>query len=162
MSGNKYTAVFQDVSISAVQDLFEILAASDHVLEILEVAFGQSGIAADAGDAEEEFLLTTLRIVSGAPTSGSGGSTPTPAPSHLGGGASGVTCEANNTTQLSGGTNTVRGIFPINIRIPDRQVWIPESRMFISPSTRFVWELEDAPADAVICNGEVSWLELGG
>ena len=162
MSGNVYTAIFQDVDISAVQDLFELLAPSDAVLELLGLSFGQSGVAADAGDAQEEFLLTTLRMVSGAPTSGSGGSTATPRPSNLGAAASGATVEINNTTQLSGGTNVVLDVFPVNIRLPERQILIPEGRFFISPSTRLLWELEDAPTDAVTCCGSITWRELGG
>lgn len=159
MSGQVYTASFTGVSISAAQDLFEILCPSDALLEILELGIGQTS---DAGDSEEELLLTTLRMVSGAPTSGSGGSTPTPIPHNLGGAASGCTVEANNTTQLSGGTNVVIRPWIINVRIPDSLVLIPESRIFISPGTRFLWELEAAPADAITASGYVTWRELGG
>ena len=162
MSGNVYTAIFQDVEISAVQDLFELLVPSDAVVELLELSFGQSSIAADAGDAQEEFLLTTLRMVSGAPTSGSGGSTATPRPSNLGAVASGCTAEINNTTQLSGGTNVVLDVIPVNIRMPERKIDIPEGRYYFSPSIRLLWELEDAPTDAVTCCGSIKWRELGG
>ena len=159
MSGQIYTASVSAVAVSAVQDLFEILCPSDAVLEILELGIGQSS---DAGDSEEEVLLTTLRMVSGAPTSGSGGSTPTPAPHNLGGAASGCTVEANNTTQLSGGTNTVLRPWIINVRIPDSLIFIPENRIYISPSTRFLWELETAPAEAITLSAHVTWRELGG
>lgn len=159
MSGNVYTASFTDVAVNAAQDLFEILCPSDAVLEILELFIGQTS---DVGDAAEELLLTTLRMVSGAPTSGSGGSTPTPRPHNLGGVASGCTVEANNTTQISGGTNTV--IMPkiINVRVPETIILVPESRIFISPSNRFVWELDNAPADSLTMSGSVTWREHGG
>lgn len=159
MSGNVYTASFQSVAVSAAQDLFEILCPADAVLEIMELGFGQTS---DAGDAQEELLLTTLRMVSGAPTSGSGGTTPTPTPHNLGGAASGCTVEANNTTQLTGGTNVVIRPWIVNVRVPDNLILIPESRIFISPSTRFLWELEAAPADSITASGFVTWRELGG
>lgn len=159
MSGLIYTASFQDVAATAVQDLFEILAPSDALLEIIGLSLGQTD---DVGDAAEEMLLTTVRMVSGSPTSGSGGSTPTPRPHNLGGPASGVVCEANNTTQLSGGTNVVIFPFLVNVRIPERQIEIPEGRIIVSPSTRFLWELEDTPADSLTISGSVTWLERGG
>lgn len=159
MSGLVYTASFQAVAITAAQDLFEILAPSDAVLEILELGIGQT---TELGDAAEEILNMSLRMVSGAPTSGTGGSTPTPRPHHLGGPASGATVEANNTTQLSGGTNVVLRPIQWNVRQDFHLIWIPESRIYISPSTRFLWELEDAPADSITCSGFVTWRELGG
>ena len=159
MSGQIYTASFQDVAAVAVQDLFEILAPSDAVLELLGLTFGQTD---DVGDAAEEILLTTLRMVSGAPTSGSGGTTPTPRPHHLGGAASGVVCEANNDTQLTGGTNVVLIPILVNVRIPETQIQIPEGRYFFSPGTRLLWELEDTPADPLTISGSATWKELGG
>ncbi len=159
MSGNIYTASFTSVSVSAVQDLFEILAPADAVIELLGINLGQTS---DVGDAEAESRLVTLRRVSGAPTSGSGGTTPTPRPHNQGAVASGCTVEANNTTQLSGGTNVV--LFPIawNIRVRDFEVPIPEARFYFSPSTRLLLELEEAPADAITCHGSITWRELGG
>ena len=159
MSGNVYTASFLDVAITAVQDLFEILLPSDAVIELLGITLGQT---TDVGDAEEEILKATLRRVTGAPTSGSGGSTATPRPHNQGGAASGCTVEINNTTQLSGGTNVV--LLPIdwNIRLREQQIDIPEARFIFSPSTRLLLELEDAPADSITADGSITWRELGG
>lgn len=159
MSGSVYTASFTDVAATAVQDLFEVLCPSDAVLELLGLTFGQTD---DVGDAAEEILLTTLRMVSGAPTSGSSGSTPTPIPHNLGAPASGVTLEANNITQLSGGTNVILKPILINVRIPETEIYIPEGRYFISPSTRLLWELEDTPADSLTISGSITWREWGG
>lgn len=159
MSGLVYTASFKDVAVSAAQDLFEILFPSDVVGELLEMMIGQTS---DFGDTEEEIVVTSLRMVSGAPTSGSGGSTATPRPHHLGGPASGATVEINNTTQLSGGTNVVLEPIPWNVRMREPLIYIPESRFYFSPSTRLLWELENAPADAITCHGKVTWKELGG
>ncbi len=159
MSGNVYTVQFENVAISVVQDLFEILAPSDACLMIMALGFGQTS---DVGDAEEEILRSTLRMVSGAPTSGSGGSTPTPRPTNLGAVASGATVEANNTTQLTGGTNVVLQPVALNIRIPEQIIEIPEGRYWISPSTRFLWELESVGGDALSCNGFVKYQEFGG
>lgn len=159
MAGVVYTASFIDVAITATQDLMEILCPTDACLEILSLGIGQKS---DVGDAAEEILLTTLRMVSGAPTSGSGGSTATPRPHHLGAVASGCTVEINNTTQISGGTNTVIRPLLFNVRIPDVHVFIPEERIVISPGTRLVWELDDNPVDSITTSGWISWREIGG
>ena len=75
MSGNVYTISTQGSAETGAVDLAEILAPSDATLQILEVWFAQTD---DVGDAAEEILLTTIRRVTGSPTSGSGGNTPTP------------------------------------------------------------------------------------
>jgi len=159
MSGLIYTASFDAVAATLAQDLFEILFPADAVGELLGMTFGQTS---DVTDAEEEILRTTLRMVSGAPTSGSGGTTPTPRPHHLGGPASGVTCEANNTTQLTGGTNVLLLPLPLNVRMREIEIPIPEARYFFSPSTRLLWELETAPVDSLTISGSITWKELGG
>jgi len=154
-----YTASFNQVSISAVQDLWEILFPSDCAALLLGIYFSQN---TDVADAEEEILYTSLRRVTGAPTSGSGGSTPTPRPTQTGMPASGATVEANNTTQLSGGTNVVLEPIEFNLRLPDKSIYIPEERYIFSPSERVVLELEKAPADAITASGFIKWTEIGG
>lgn len=154
-----YTASFDEVAVSAVQDLFEILAPSDACLVIHQINLSQSS---DAGDAESEQLHVTIRRVTGAPTSGSGGSTATPAAREGGQAASGSTVEINNTTQLTGGTNTVLWAESFNVMAGFNYLPVPEDRLVISPSTRLLVELETAPGDAVTMSGNVVFDEVGG
>lgn len=159
MYGIKHTVSVQQVAISAIQDLWEGLLAADHIIIPLELGFSQNS---DAGDAEAELLHCSLRRVTGAPTSGSGGTTPTPQVHESHFPASGVTWEANNTTQLTGGTNVVLRPFDINIQLPEVIIPLAESRYIFSPSQRILVELETAPADAITFTQWITYMEIGG
>lgn len=148
--GRIYTASFNAVAISAAQDLLEILGSADSVLRLREFHFTQSS---DAGDSESEQLLVSFRRVTGSPTSGSGGSTVTPVAKRTGDPAFGGTVEANNTTQLSGGTNSLYGIEAGNV-MAGVHYMPPEDDMPITAgATRILIELEAAPADAITGSG---------
>lgn len=157
--GRKYCISFDRVAVSAVQDLFEILVPADMVMVVHRLVVSQDS---EEGDAEDEQLYVSLRRVSGSPTSGSGGSTPTPQPLDQGDAASTLTAEANNDTQLSGGTNVVVHSEAFNIRAGLDYHPTPEERIVISPSTRLLVELEEAPADAVTMSGTLIVEEVGG
>ena len=97
--GLVYDAAIEAVSVSAAQDLWEVLAPSDAALLIHSISVDQSS------DTDSEMLRLTSSRVTGAPTSGSGGGTITPTPVVPGAAAAGSTVERNNTTQISGGTS---------------------------------------------------------
>ena len=82
--GRIYVGHFEDVAVTAAQDLFELLAPSTAALAIHKWTLFQT---TDVGDAAEEILeLETVRG-DGSVTSGSGGSTVTPQPIDNGGAA---------------------------------------------------------------------------
>ena len=91
--GRMYSATFEEVSVTAAQDLFELNAPSDAVVVVHGVTVSQSS---DAGDSASEQLNVLIHRGS---TSGSGGSTPTARPMEAGDAAFGGTVEANNTSQ---------------------------------------------------------------
>lgn len=159
MYGPVHVVSFAEVEVSAAQDLFELLAPADAALAIHLVKFAQSS---DYGDAAAEALDVLMKRVTGAPTSGSGGSTPTPTALSPSAAASGVTIEANNTTQLSGGTQATLLADAWNVQLPFEYIPPPEQRPIISPSTRFVVELPNAPGDAITLSGLLMWEEIGG
>ena len=68
-----YTVQFDNVSVSAAQDLFEITPADDKPVDIVGLFLSQTGVA-DVGDAAEELL--PVQIIRGFTTSGSAGSAP--------------------------------------------------------------------------------------
>lgn len=161
MPGRMYTAVFKDIAVTAVQDLFEVAGASDAVTVVHRVMLTQS---TETGDAAEEMLrLTTNRGV-GSVTSGSGGASVTPQPVSDGDSAFGGTAERNNTTAMAAGSGSLEELesFAWNVRVPFDLIWLPEFRPVISPGNRWTLELESAPADSVTMSGTLWFEEIGG
>ena len=155
--GRIYTAQFTDVAVSAIQDLFEIVAPADAIVVIHDLHLSQKS---DVGDAAEEIL--NIQLTSGHTTSGSGGSAPTAIPVELGDAAFGGTVEANNTTQAVSGTIVTHYSWDWNIRGPFDKIWTPETRPILSPSCRACVELPAAPADAITMSGTITFEEIGG
>jgi len=155
--GRMYTAVFNNVAVTAIQDLFELVAPADSVVLLHDIHLSQN---TDVGDAAEEVLR--IELTSGHTTSGSGGAAVTPVPVSLGDAAFGGTCEANNTTQASAGTIVTKYVWNWNIRVGFDKIFTPETRPVISPSTRMCLELPAAPADSVTMSGSITFEEIGG
>ena len=151
-----YTVQFNGVVVTAQQDLFELVGASDSVVKIHEIGLSQS---TEIGDAMEEGLSILLK--SGASTSGSGGSTPTPVPVEIGDSAFGGTTEANNTTKASTGTIVTKYAWNWNIRMPFQQIFTPETRPVVTPGTRLTLELGTTPADSITMSGYMVFEEIG-
>ena len=152
-----YTAVFNNVAVTAIQDLFEIVAPADSVVLIHDIHLSQN---TDVGDAAEEVLR--IELTSGHTTSGSGGSAPTAIPRELGDAAFGGTVEVNNTTQASAGTIVTHYVWNWNIRVGFDKIFTPETRPVLSPSRRACLELPAAPADSVTMSGSITFEEIGG
>lgn len=150
-----YTAVFNNVAVTAIQDLFEIVAASDAVVLIHDIHLSQN---TDVGDAAEEVLR--IELTSGHTTSGSAGSAPTAIPRNIGQAAFGGTVEVNNTTQASAGTIVTHYVWNWNIRVGFDKIFTPETRPRIAPGTRMCLELPAAPADSVTMSGSVTFEEI--
>jgi hypothetical protein len=155
--GRVYTAVFDNVAVTAIQDLFELVAPADSVVVLHDIHLSQN---TDTGDAAEEILR--IQLTSGHTTSGSGGSAVTPVPLSLGDAAFGGTCESNNTTQAVNGTIVTKYVWNWNIRGPFDKIFTPETRPQISPSARMCIELPAAPADSVTMSGSITFEEIGG
>ena len=152
--GRMYSATFEEVAVTAVQDLFEVVAAADSVVVVHGLIISQS---TDAGDTESEQLNVLIHRGS---TSGSGGTTVTPAPMNLGDAAFGGTVEANNTTQATEGTILHAEAF--NVMAGLAIWWTPETRPVISPSGRLIVELQTTPADSLTMSGTIYLEEIGG
>lgn len=162
MSGNVYTAVFEEVTATLAQDLFELLAPNDVCLELISARVGQSS---DPADAQAEMAAISIVRGVGTVTSGSGGGTnPTPRPTHQGGAASGSTVEINNTTKMVVGTGALEILLndDFNMQVGWLYQPVPEERFYVSPSDRVTIELVNAPADALTISGTISWREIGG
>jgi hypothetical protein len=150
--GIMYAASFEEVAVTAAQDLFEVVASAASALIIHQVTITQSS---DAGDAQAEML--PILIHRGTAT-GSGGAPVTPSPLNLGDPAFSGTVEANNTTQSVEGAVLHAEAFNVQIGFyylppPKPQIWIP-------PSGLFIVELQTAPADSLTMNGTVVFEEI--
>lgn len=152
--GRIYSASFEEVAVTVVQDLFEVVAPADSAVIIHSVTITQSS---DAGDAQAEML--PILIHRGTAT-GSGGSSPTASPLQLGDAAFGGTVEVNNTSQSAEGTFLHAEAF--NVQIGFYYLPPPEDRPVISPSALFIVELQAAPDDSLTMNGTVVFEEIGG
>lgn len=156
-----YTARFDDVAVTAAQDLFEILAPATGVVVIHGWSILQN---TDAGDAEDEILRVETVRGDGSVTSGSGGSTDTPQPVDNGDAAAGSTVEINNTTRMVAGTGTIDLLeqYGWNVRVGLEKIYTPETRPVIAPSDRWTLSLDDTPADSITMSGFVHFEEIGG
>jgi hypothetical protein len=149
-----YSAVFEQVAVTAAQDLFEINAPADAVVVLHSCVVTQSS---EAADAQAEMLPVLFHLGS---TSGSGGTTPTARPLQLGDAAFGGTVEVNNTTQSTEGNQLHAESF--NVQVGFYYTPTPETRIVISPSDRLIIELQTAPADSITMDGTVIFEEIGG
>jgi hypothetical protein len=148
-----YSATFEEVAVSAVQDLFEINAPSSAVVVVHGLVISQSS---DAGDAASEQLNV---LIHRGTTSGSGGTTPTARPLMVGYAAFAGTVEANNTSQSTEGVQLHAECF--NVMAGLNIWWTPECRPVISPSGRLIVELQTAPADALTMSGTIYFESIG-
>lgn len=154
--GMMYVASFQGVSVSAVQDLFEITAPADAV-----VVIHRCEITDEDSETSEQNVIVMNRG-SSATTSGSGGAAVTPAPLDQGYAAAGSSVERNNTTPMSGGTITQRGSWGFNWLNGFLFVPTPEERPVVSPSERHTFKLLSAPGSARNVSGVLVFEEIGG
>ena len=156
MYGRMFTAVFNNVAVTAIQDLFELVAPSTGIVVLHDIHLSQN---TDVGDAAEEILR--IELTSGHTTSGSGGSAVTPVDVDFGDPAFGGTCEANNTTQAVSGTIVTHYVWNWNIRGPFDKIFTPETRPILRPSRRMCIELPAAPADSITMSGSITFEEIG-
>lgn len=155
--GMIYSVAFSSVAVTAQQDFFEYTAPSDAVAIIHSVEITQS---TDVGDAASEGLAILHKR--GATTTGSGGSTPTPAPLEFGFAAAGGVAKVNNTTKATSGT--IVTLHSSNWIIQSPYLWLPtpEYRHVLSPSQRYTVELGTTPADSITVSGTLIVEEIGG
>lgn len=151
-----YTVTFDNVAVTALQDLIAIVAHSARVARITGFGVSQS---TELGDVAEEMLR--IRIRSGQTTVGSGGGAFTPVANDPTDQAAGFTARINDTTQASLGTIVNHKYWNWNLRSPldiilpeEQQIWLPAGR-------RATLELVANPADSVTMSGYMDVCEAG-
>lgn len=154
-----YTVTFENVAVSAAQDLFELSPADDKPLAILGLELANVGGVNDVGEAQEEDLRLLIRR--GHTTSGSGGSSATPRPLGPNTATVGFSAETNNTTVATSGTTHDLVAAGWNTRVP-YQVFYPEELWprATQADTTLVVRLVAAPADSFQVSGTLWVAEL--
>lgn len=154
-----YITRFENVSVSAAQDLFEIVAPSACVVSIDEIYLGNGSLHTGVIDN----MRMNLKRISGAPTSGSGGSAGSIQAVQGDSTAAGSTIEINNTTQLTGGTTELAIPFIMHIQTAEmRKSFSGKDKIVLSPGEYFVWSLDDPPSSASNLSAYVKFSEYGG
>jgi hypothetical protein len=145
--GRMYIAEFSIAAHTAQIDYFELLTVTEKPVLLHGWEFGQ---LSEVGDAQEEFLQLVLKRVTGAPTSGSGGSAAAAGnPTTPNDTAGSATFEFGNTTKLTGGTQVNLPRFAWNVRTPCVFWPPPEGRITVAGATRLVLEELTTPADSI-------------
>jgi hypothetical protein len=148
-----YAVTFSAVAITVQSDLFEIVVPAAGLVHVHGLVLGQT---TDHGDAAAEALQ--LLVVRGHTTSGSGGSSATPAPLNSDYAASGSTAEVNNTTIASAGTTVTLLADVWNTQAGYQSWWTPEARPRLRGSERLVVR-QSAPADSITASGTIYFSE---
>lgn len=147
--GRMFTAVFRSVSVSAIQDLFEAVAAAG-------VPFWLHEIYLTCRGGNDERLNV---MVHRATSSGSGGATATPRAKLPGAGAANTVVEINNTTQ--GNDGDIIDTFEWDLRMPAQRLYTPAQQDLIPGGGRVCVSLETAPGAGRTMSGILTFEELG-
>jgi hypothetical protein len=153
--GRRFVVTFENVAVTAAQDLIAVAASSTKSLILRSAFIGQSS---DAADAQDEQLR--IRIVTGHTTVGSGGNSFTPLPLDNTSTA-GFTSRINDTTAASSGTAANKHCDVFNVRAG----WVyrptPEEIIEIPGGARLEINLPVAPADSLTMSGTAIFEEIG-
>jgi len=153
--GAVYSASFENVAVATAQDLFELAGGGVKSFIVKRVVL-------TAAKTSSEFVRLTLNRYTGAPTSGSGGSTPTENPKSTQYGAATVNAEANNTTRITGGTKVTLENFLWNLLVPFE--WVPADQYQeseVAGDDHFTVGLEATPSVSANVSGSITWEEIG-
>jgi len=153
--GRRYSASFRNVAVTAAQDIFSLVVASNEPIKILAAYLSQN---TEAGDSEEEFL--ELQWVRGNGTVGSGGSALDERPLDSKEGAASASARANDTTAASAGTEQIMHVEAWNIRVPWIYLPTPETQIRVDNDDDIIaLRLMAAPSDSITMCGTIYWEE---
>lgn len=154
--GRIYTAQVNGVSVTAAQDIFEVISTSTQVITIHSCFIGQES---DEGDAQAEMLGVLVKRASGSYNTGTTGSTtPTPAPHRFIDGTFGGTVRANATGQASAGSGALTTILAEtwNVQAGWYYTPTPEERIVLNPSQALVVSIP-APTDVITLSARITF-----
>ena len=156
-----YNITFEQVSVSAAQDLVQIIGAAGKTVRVRKCWVGMSNTSLPTA----QMCSTRFRFLPATVTNGSGGSSPTAQPLDPGDSAASVTAKANNTTKAT--TNgTASTLYENGWHAYAGDQWIlPKDtgeQPIIGPSESGVYELLSTVSGTVNMSGGVTVEESGG
>ena len=154
-----YIVTFENVSVSAAQDLLQIKGAAGKTVKIRRHWCGPTNtslVTAQGLSFRSRFLPATV-------SDGSGGSSPTPQPTDPGDTAASFTAKANNTSKATtSGTASVLYENGLHAYQGDNWSYPGDGRPTVGPSESFVYELLSTVSGTVNLSGGVEVEESGG
>jgi hypothetical protein len=151
-----YTVSFENVTVSAAQDLLQVKGASNKMLRILRRWVSATDTTIPTG----QMLRLRERLLPATVTDGSGGSTPTPAKHDQGDAAATFTSLANSTTPAS--TNATAVVLAtMGCHVFNGFDDIHDDPPTVAPSQSYVFELLSTVTGTVHLSGGVEVEEIG-
>lgn len=155
----QYAITFEQVAVTAAQDLVQVIGAAGKIARIKRVWVGCTDTTIPAA----QMISLRCRFLPATVSNGSGGSAPTPRPFDAGDAASSVTALANSTSKAtSNGTVTILYENGVHLFAGDDHSFPAEARPIVGPSESFVWELLSTVVASLHLSGGVEYEELGG
>jgi hypothetical protein len=154
--GRIYTISFSKISVSSVQDLWNVAATSSMAFELHSINLGAEGVSA-----AEEVTISISRLTATV-TNGTGGSSVTPAsisPTQTG---ATVTARRNDSTTRASTSGSTTNLFYDTWQLTNGYIyqWAPEDRLQFSLSQNMIIGLETAPAASHNVSGSITVAEL--
>lgn len=155
MGQRVYSTFFENVTITAVQDVFNLKAGAANGCELHQIDLSAGGVTAPA-----EIRLRLKRLPATV-TNGSGGSVPTIGITDSGDTkAATAAVRANDTTQATtSGTAVILRAEQWNVLLPYQYLPAPEDREVIQASEALILDIPGTPASTVV-SGTIKWREL--
>lgn len=155
--GRIYRVSFEEVAVTAAQDLVQITGAAGKMVRILRRWVG----ATDTTLPTAQMLALRERFLPATVTNGSGGTTPTVAKNDPGDAAASATALVNDTTKATtSGTAVVLGEIGVHIN-NGYDEWCLNPPL-VGPSEAYVFELLSTVSGTVHLSGGVEFEEIGG
>jgi len=156
ISGRIYSAVFTNVAITAVQDLFALYAGASKIVALQSIELAQI-TQTTVGN-----LRLRVRYLPATVTAGSGGSAPTARPFVPGDAAATATVRVNDTTQATT-SGTAVDLWSDQWNLLNGYLWVPTTvnRPPVSAlSGALIVSLDSAPGSSITCSGSITFEEL--
>lgn len=154
--GRIYTISFQKISVSLVQDLWNVAATASMAFELHSINLGAEGVTA-----AEEVTIDVTRMTATV-TNGTGGASVTPAPISSSQGGSTITARRNDSTTRASTNGTSTVLWNDTWQLTNGYIyqWAPEDRPQFSLSQNMIIGLETAPGAAHNVSGSITVAEL--
>lgn len=155
MGQRVYSTFFENVTITAVQDVFSLKAGAANGIELHQIDLSAGAVTAAA-----EIRLRLKRLPATV-TAGSGGTAPVMSPTDSGDTkAATATARANDTTQATtSGTAIVLQAWQWQVLNSFTYLPAPEDREVIQAAEELVLDIPAAPASTVV-SGTIKWREI--